>query len=137
MKFKLTQLSDIRKMVPTFFDALKGRKMIAFHGEMGVGKTTFISELLKYMGVEDSVSSPTFSIVNEYHSNSFGKIYHFDFYRINDAYEALDIGVEEIFEEDAYCFMEWPQKIDNLIPSDCVLVHIELDNDARIVNLEI
>ena len=102
-----------------------------------MGKTTFINGLLKLMSIEDHVSSPTFSIVNEYFSRDFGKVYHFDFYRIENEMEALDIGVEEIFEENAYCFIEWPEKIDNLIPENCVSVHIELDNAVRIIHLDL
>lgn len=137
MRFVLKHLSDIEEVAPAFLKALGDRKMIAFHGEMGAGKTTFINGLLSQMSIEDHVSSPTFSIVNEYYSDSHGKVYHFDFYRIEDEMEALDIGVEEIFEEDAWCFMEWPEKIDNLIPSNCVSVYIEIENDVRIIKLEL
>ena len=137
MRFVLNQLSDIEKVAPAFLAALGHQKMVAFHGNMGVGKTTFIKGLLSNMSVNDHVSSPTFSIVNEYYSDQYGKVYHFDFYRIQDEMEALDIGVEEIFEEDAYCFMEWPEKIDNLIPQNCVSVHIEQDNDVRIIQLDL
>ena len=92
---------------------------------MGAGKTTFITGLMEYMGVVDHVSSPTFSIVNEYHSDDYGNIYHFDFYRLEDEDEALNIGIEEIFDENAWCFMEWPEKIDNLLPENTVSVYIK------------
>ncbi|MDG1914946.1 MAG: tRNA (adenosine(37)-N6)-threonylcarbamoyltransferase complex ATPase subunit type 1 TsaE [Crocinitomix sp.] len=137
MKFVLSRLGDIEKVAPQFIAALGDRKMLAFHGEMGAGKTTFINGLLAQMSIEDHVSSPTFSIINEYFSPEYGKVYHFDFYRIEDEMEALDIGVEDIFDEDAYCFIEWPERIDNLIPENCVSVHIELDNDVRIIHLEL
>ena len=137
MRFVLSNLEDIEKVAPQFIEALGDNKMVAFHGEMGAGKTTFINGLLSHMSIEDHTSSPTFSIVNEYHSSEFGKTYHFDFYRIEDEMEALDIGVEEIFEENAYCFMEWPERIHNLIPENCVSVHIELDNAVRIIHLEL
>lgn len=137
MKFVLRHLSDIEKVAPEFIAALDDHKMVAFNGEMGTGKTTFIKGLLSYMKIEDHVSSPTFSIVNEYRSPQYGKVYHFDFYRIEDETEALDIGVEEIFEEDAYCFMEWPEKIHNLLPSNCVSVNIELENNVRIIQLDL
>jgi len=135
MKFELRNLTDIKTVAPAFLNALGDYKMIAFYGEMGAGKTTFINGLLSEMAIEDHVSSPTFSIVNEYYSSSFGKVYHFDFYRIEDEMEALDIGVEEIFEEDAWCFIEWPEKIDNLLPENCVEVSIEIEKDVRIINL--
>ncbi|NOQ73566.1 MAG: tRNA (adenosine(37)-N6)-threonylcarbamoyltransferase complex ATPase subunit type 1 TsaE [Crocinitomix sp.] len=137
MRFVLSSLEDIKKVAPEFIAALGDRKMVAFYGEMGAGKTTFINGLLALMSIEDHVSSPTFSIVNEYFSRVYGKVYHFDFYRIEDEVEALDIGVEEIFDENAYCFIEWPEKIDNLIPENCVSVHIELDNAVRIIHLEL
>lgn len=137
MKFVLRHLSDIEKVAPEFIAALDNRKMVAFNGEMGAGKTTFIKGLLAYMKIEDHVSSPTFSIVNEYRSPIYGKVYHFDFYRIEDETEALDIGVEEIFEENAYCFMEWPEKIHNLLPANCVSVNIELENNVRIIQLDL
>lgn len=137
MRFVLEHLSDIERFAPEFLNTLRDRKMVAFHGQMGAGKTTFINGLLSEMAIEDHASSPTFSIVNEYFSSAYGKVYHFDFYRIEDEIEALDIGVEEIFEEDAWCFIEWPEKIDNLIPQNCVSVHIELDKDVRIIHIEL
>jgi tRNA threonylcarbamoyladenosine biosynthesis protein TsaE len=100
MKFELGHLSVIKKVVPEFFNALGQRKIVAFYGEMGAGKTTFIKGLLEYMSIEDHASSPTFSIVNEYFSSNYGKVYHFDFYRILSEREALDIGVEEFFDDD-------------------------------------
>lgn len=106
-------------------------KFVIFSGEMGVGKTTLINSVLKHMDVQDHTSSPTFSIVNEYFSVNYGSIYHFDFYRIKDDNEALDIGVEEIFEEDAYCFIEWPERIQNLLPDKIVRVNIQLEGTTR------
>ncbi len=137
MEFILDTVADIKSVAPKFLEALKTQKKIAFYGAMGAGKTTFINGLLQFMKIEDHVSSPTFSIVNQYYSNSFGDVYHFDFYRIENEMEALDIGLEEIFEEDAYCFMEWPERIDNLIPENCVSVHISVENECRIVKLEL
>jgi tRNA threonylcarbamoyladenosine biosynthesis protein TsaE len=137
MKFVLDHLADIPRVAPSFLDALKGNKIVAFEGEMGAGKTTFIQGLLAYMQIEDHVSSPTFSIVNEYFSAPYGKVYHFDFYRIEDEIEALDIGVDEIFDEDAYSFMEWPSKIANLLPDNTVFVTIESVNDIRTITVRL
>jgi len=92
---------------------------------MGVGKTTFIKALVKTLGVKDTVSSPTFSLVNEYRTNENKSVFHFDFYRINDEVEALDMGIEEYFDTDAYCFVEWPEKIINLLPLHAVSVSIK------------
>ncbi len=138
MKFELSHLSDIKKVVPEFLNALGASKIVAFYGEMGAGKTTFIKGLLDYMAIEDHASSPTFSIVNEYFSTRFGKVYHFDFYRILSEREALDIGIEEFFDDDnAYCFIEWPQKIHNLLPLNSVSVSIEVENEKRIIHLDV
>jgi tRNA threonylcarbamoyladenosine biosynthesis protein TsaE len=102
---------------------------------MGVGKTTLIKELSLQLGVTDIVSSPTFSIVNEYNSLSQGKIYHFDFYRLNYEKEAFDIGYEDYFFGDDYCFIEWPEMIPNLIEDDMVVVKIGLDGFKRVIEV--
>lgn len=92
-------------------------KIILFYAKMGVGKTTLIKEISKQLGSDDVVSSPTFSLVNEYASEN-GPLFHFDFYRIEEEVEALDIGVEEYFDNDHWVFIEWPEKIPNLLPED-------------------
>lgn len=113
------------------------KKIVLFNGEMGAGKTTLIKELVKQLGVEDAVSSPTFSLVNEYHTNNGKKIYHFDFYRIEDEEEAYDIGIEDYFyDKDAWCFIEWGEKVENLLPLDIVNINIEVI-DANNRTLEI
>jgi tRNA threonylcarbamoyladenosine biosynthesis protein TsaE len=104
-------------------------KVLLFYGEMGVGKTTLIKEIVKQLGSNDGVSSPTFSLVNEYHKVNGDKIYHFDFYRINNEYEALDIGVEEYFYSDCWCLIEWPNKVENLLPLNSVTITITANSD--------
>lgn len=99
-----------------------------FFGEMGSGKTTFIKSLCAQMGVRDTMSSPTFSIVNEYKTDSDKKIYHFDFYRIKNEAEAYDIGSEEYFYSGDFCFIEWPEKIQSLIPAEHAEVSIVVEN---------
>ncbi len=99
-------------------------KVLLFHGKMGVGKTTLIKEIVKQLGVNDNVSSPTFSLVNEYHSLNNEIIYHFDFYRIEEEEEAMDIGIEEYFYSGNWCLVEWPNKVENLVPLKCVNVFI-------------
>lgn len=111
-------------------------KTLLFYGEMGVGKTTLIKELAKQLGHTDWVSSPTFSLVNEY-ENTAGKLYHFDFYRINDQEEALSIGVEEYLYSGEWCFIEWPEKILNLLPEEAHKIIISKnDNDSRNIIIE-
>lgn len=99
-----------------------------FFGEMGSGKTTFIKSLCVEMGVKDSLSSPTFSIINEYESDDHKKIYHFDFYRIKNEAEAYDIGSEEYFYSGDVCLIEWPERIPSLIPSEHTEISITVEN---------
>ncbi|MDD3722535.1 MAG: tRNA (adenosine(37)-N6)-threonylcarbamoyltransferase complex ATPase subunit type 1 TsaE [Lutibacter sp.] len=104
-------------------------KVLLFYGEMGVGKTTLIKEIVSQLGSSDTVSSPTFSLVNEYHTADGEKVYHFDFYRINNENEALDIGVEEYFYSDCWCLVEWPEKVKNLVPLNSVMITITTNSD--------
>ena len=111
-------------------------KIILFYGEMGVGKTTLISALVKQLGGDSEVSSPTFSIVNEYIVDN-DKVYHFDFYRIEDEYEALDIGVEDYFESGHWIFIEWPDKIKKILPLNAEFSYIKLnENGSRSLILD-
>ncbi len=97
---------------------------------MGSGKTTLIKEIVKQLGVDEVASSPTFSLVNEYHSDKGEIIYHFDFYRIENEEEAFDIGVEEYFYSDHWCFIEWPEKVENLLPLESVAIHLTINQDT-------
>ncbi len=100
-------------------------RIFAFYGKMGSGKTTFIKSLCKISGVTDIVNSPTFSIINEYKTDVGDSIFHFDFYRIKKQEEVLDIGYEDYFFSGSYCFIEWPEKVENLLPENTVRVIIE------------
>ena len=104
-------------------------KIVLFKGEMGAGKTTLIKALCKQLNVADNVSSPTFSIVNEYHAAN-EVIYHFDFYRINNLREVYDMGYEEYFFGGHRCFIEWPEKIDSLLPENCIKIFISENEDG-------
>lgn len=106
-----------------------GEKFFVFEGDMAAGKTTFIKVLCQTLGVKDVVSSPTFSIVNEYESPN-GTIFHFDFYRLKNLREAFDIGYEEYFYSGNYCLVEWPQKVDELLPEKYLKVGIEIVDDS-------
>ena len=109
--------------------------IIAFYGKMGAGKTTLIKVICEIMGVDEVVSSPTFSLVNEYHTGDDEIIYHFDFYRINDISEAYDFGYEEYFYSDNFCFIEWPEKIEELLPDNTFSVNIlTLADGSRQIN---
>jgi tRNA threonylcarbamoyladenosine biosynthesis protein TsaE len=112
-------------------------KVFALYGEMGVGKTTLIKKLVEILGSHDETSSPTFSLVNEYFSKSAGTIYHFDFYRIESEEEVFDIGYEDYIYSGNYCFIEWPEKIANLLPARYVKVTIKDQESKRVITLSI
>jgi tRNA threonylcarbamoyladenosine biosynthesis protein TsaE len=108
-------------------------KIVAFYGKMGAGKTSLIKELCSELGTKDIVNSPTFSIVNIYDTES-EKIYHFDCYRLNSITEALDLGVEDYFYSNHYCFIEWPENIETILPNDIIKITIEhsIDNTRKV-----
>jgi len=128
----LSQLPQVAQQVITFAGDIK---IWAFDGEMGAGKTTLIKAICELFEVEDNVSSPTFSIVNEYWSDKVKSIYHFDFYRLKDESEALDIGIEEYFDSGNYCFLEWPSKIESLLPDPLLQIQITLEGNKRVIHL--
>lgn len=112
-------------------------KVLLFYGEMGVGKTTLIKSICKALESDDVISSPTFSLVNEYRTRNGAPIYHFDFYRIESEEEALDIGVEDYFYSDAWCLIEWPNNIENLLPLDATEIQLEYSgNGQRTIQLK-
>jgi tRNA threonylcarbamoyladenosine biosynthesis protein TsaE len=123
-------LADLNKVAKDFIEKAGNCRVWLLYGEMGSGKTTFIKDLCSHLGVADVMSSPTFSIVNEYLTRSNAKVFHFDFYRIKNEVEAYDIGTEEYFYSGNYCFVEWPEKIPSLIPSERVEVSIQPENQT-------
>lgn len=125
--FSLDQIQEVAKQIL----AQNPKKIILFNGEMGVGKTTLIKQLCKSLGVEDATSSPTFSLVNEYYTSNNQIVYHFDFYRLNKETEALDMGVDDYLYSGNWCFIEWSEKIANLIPEEHSTVIIELLTDGK------
>jgi tRNA threonylcarbamoyladenosine biosynthesis protein TsaE len=125
--FSLDQLKEVAQKII----AENPNKVILFHGEMGVGKTTLIKQLCKTLGVTDTTSSPTFSLVNEYQTNVNQMIYHFDFYRLNKEEEALDMGIDDYLYSGNWCFIEWAEKIPNLIPEAHSVITIELLSDGK------
>lgn len=140
LQLKIASLTDLPMAAQNLVEFLRKSRIknVAFYGEMGAGKTTLISAMLTYMGVESNAASPTFSIVNENYSAVYGKIYHFDFYRLNSPTEALDFGIEEIFSEQAWCLMEWPEKIGNLLPEKHVTIRITVDeHECRLIEAKV
>ena len=132
---KLEELDEIAKVLLAIFG---NQKKVVFFGEMGVGKTTLIKSICKALNVQDIVNSPTFSVVNEYHDRHGNSLYHFDFYRINDLEEALDLGIEEYFYSKHWIFIEWPEKISTFLPNKVDKVHLRLNkNNFRALKLSV
>lgn len=127
--FEKVTLSELESIAKQLIRVTEVSKVVIFNGEMGAGKTTFIKTIGKVLGVTDTMSSPTFSIVNEYSTASDDKVFHFDFYRIKNETEAYDIGTEEYFDSGYYCFIEWPDKIVSLLPGKYVEVSIARDHN--------
>ena len=125
---KINELHEYETAAQTFISMMGDKKIFAFYGKMGVGKTTFIKSLCQALGVNDTVNSPTFAIVNEYEDREQRTIFHFDFYRIKSLEEVYNMGYEEYVYSDAICFMEWPELIEELLPEETTKVYIE-END--------
>ena len=133
MEIKINDLNSIRETAREFIDHMDGRKVFAFYGKMGAGKTTFIKAVCEELGVEDVITSPTFAIINEY-SGKDDTIYHFDFYRIKKLEEVYDMGYEDYFYSGALCFIVWPELIEEVLPGDAVKVQIiEKEDGTRAV----
>lgn len=131
-------LDNITEVARKFIDEIGKNRIFLFDGEMGAGKTTFIAEVCRLLGADDDFGSPTFSLVNEYADKEGRPIYHFDFYRIDNPQEALEIGVEDYFYSGNLCFVEWPDRLGNLIPEEAVVVRIEENPDnSRKISLHV
>ncbi len=131
---KIENIESIQSVAIQFVDFLKStkRRVFCFDGSMGVGKTTFIKAICEQLGTTDTVNSPTFAIINEYGINDNKKVYHFDFYRIEKIEEAIDIGTLDYFDSGCFCFIEWAENVEKLIPEDAVKINIvELPNKER------
>ncbi|SMO40538.1 tRNA (adenosine(37)-N6)-threonylcarbamoyltransferase complex ATPase subunit type 1 TsaE [Solitalea koreensis] len=136
MTLTVNQESELLSAAEQLLTFAENERIFIFNGEMGAGKTTFIKTICKALGVKNNVSSPSFALVNEYQSSS-AKIYHFDFYRLKNEVEALDMGCEEYFSSGDYCFIEWPSKIPNYLPKQLISVTIEEQTDgSRTINAE-
>ena len=128
-KIKIDSLSDLPEVAQAVIDSLDGRSVVVFRAGMGAGKTTLISRIVALLGAEDTVTSPTFALVNQYEGTQH-RIYHFDFYRIERVEEALDFGSEEYLSSGELCLVEWPEKIEPLLPEDTMVVKIEILGDT-------
>lgn len=130
MEIIIPSLSSINKAAQQFLAQMGDHKVIAFYGEMGAGKTTFIKALCQTLGVEDVITSPTFSLVNEYTDSEGNSIFHFDFYRIKKLDEVYDMGYEDYFYGGSLCLLEWPELIEDILPEEALKVTITEEADG-------
>lgn len=134
MQIKIESLERIHEAAREFIDKKGAATVFAFYGKMGAGKTTFIKAVCEELGVEDVITSPTFAIVNEYTDREGSPVYHFDFYRIKKLEEVYDMGYEDYFDSGNLCFLEWPELIEELLPTDAAKVTIvEQEDGSRLV----
>ena len=129
-KIEIDSLSELERVAEEILSALGERRVVLLRGGMGAGKTTLVSRIASKLGAEDTVTSPTFALVNQYEGRE-GTIYHFDFYRINRVEEVFDLGYEEYFYSGDLCLVEWPEKIERLMPDDLVEVRITVDSPTE------
>ena len=135
-RIEIGSLSELKYVAQEVVESLDGRNVVLLRGEMGAGKTTLISRIAAYLGAEDTVTSPTFALVNQYEGSEC-RIYHFDFYRIEEIEEVFDLGYEEYFYSGDLCLVEWPEKIEPLLPDDAMTVRITVgDDEHRIFEIE-
>lgn len=137
-RIEISSLEGLDAAAARFLDEIGDNRIIAFYAPMGAGKTTFTTAVCRVLGVrEDAVSSPTFSIVNEYRTAAGDSVFHFDFYRITKIAEALDIGFYDYIDSGCLCFMEWPENIGEILPEETLHVHISvLPDDSRVISWE-
>lgn len=134
MKIVIPDKGRLPEAARHFLGLTADHRLFAFYGQMGSGKTTFIKALCRELGVTDTVTSPTFTLVNEYRRPGTSPVYHFDFYRIKKPSEALDFGIEEYFDSGSVCFMEWPELIEPLLPEETLRIHISvLEDGTRVI----
>ena len=135
-RIEIDALSDLPRVAEEVINSLDGRTVVLLRGGIGAGKTTLVSRIAALLGAEDTVTSPTFALVNQYEGSEY-RIYHFDFYRIDRIEEVFDLGYEEYFYSGDLCLVEWPEKIEPLIPDDAMVVRITVgDDEQRIFEIE-
>ncbi|MDO5664394.1 MAG: tRNA (adenosine(37)-N6)-threonylcarbamoyltransferase complex ATPase subunit type 1 TsaE [Bacteroidia bacterium] len=137
MQLRINNIFEINNVAKQFITQIGSKNVFAFYGAMGAGKTTFIKAICEELGVQETITSPTFAIINEYKDAEGNSIYHFDFYRINKLEEAFDFGYEDYFYSGNLCFIEWPELVEPLLPDNTVKVFItETDNGERTIEIK-
>ena len=129
MTITIKSEKELEKVVTEFLKFSNDVKIAFLHGDLGAGKTTFVKKLVSMLDSEEEASSPTYTLVNEY-ALPEGRLYHIDLYRLNDTHEAQDMGIEEYFDNDAWCFVEWPDKVQNLLPLESSVIKLTINEDG-------
>jgi tRNA threonylcarbamoyladenosine biosynthesis protein TsaE len=136
MKIRIRNKRELPAAAKTLLNNFQGKRIFAFYGAMGAGKTTFIKAVCESLGAADLVTSPSFTLINEYRRSDGGSLYHIDLYRIKNRNEMLDLGIEEYFSSGSYCFIEWPEMIEEILPSETVNIKITVGkNEERILEI--
>lgn len=136
MKFRVDEVESLPEVAAQILESTK-KKVFLFKGDLGAGKTTMIKAFCKVLGSEDDFSSPTFALVNHYKSSDQQDVFHFDFYRIRNVEEAMDIGFDEYLDSNSYCFIEWPEIVLKLIFTDYVTIKIKAEDKSRIIKVHL
>ncbi|MEZ5197486.1 MAG: tRNA (adenosine(37)-N6)-threonylcarbamoyltransferase complex ATPase subunit type 1 TsaE [Bacteroidales bacterium] len=130
--FDCKSISELKEAAKLLIEKYPDSRVFAFDGEMGAGKTTFIKSICDFLGVKDVVTSPTFAIINVYKTNGDAEVFHFDLYRLKSIEEFFDIGYEDYFYGDSYCFIEWPEKVEEYLPDGTIRVNIDTETDSEL-----
>lgn len=127
--YSVNSIEGLKNVAVDLLDLLANHQIVALEGQMGAGKTTFVQQVLKSMGIEELEGSPTYSLINQYESPFFGTVYHLDLYRLNSLDEVFDIGIEELLYQKCVCLIEWPEKMVELLPDNTIWVYIRIEED--------
>jgi tRNA threonylcarbamoyladenosine biosynthesis protein TsaE len=135
---KIASIAELKDAAANLINHFPEQRVFAFYGKMGAGKTTFIQSICRHLGSDDNVTSPTFALINEYITKNMDSLFHFDFYRIEKLEEAYDMGYEDYIYSGNYCFIEWPEMIESLLPQNVVEVKIEVgDDNSRTISAKV
>ena len=135
--YSVNSIDSLKEIVIDLLELLNDHQIVALEGQMGAGKTTFVQQVLKAMGIEELDGSPTYSLINQYESPFFGTVYHLDLYRLNSLEEIFDIGIEELLYQKCICLIEWPEKMIELLPDNTIWVYLRVEEDfSRTITLK-
>jgi tRNA threonylcarbamoyladenosine biosynthesis protein TsaE len=127
--YSVNSIDSLKDIVIDLLELLNDHQIVALEGQMGAGKTTFVQQVLKAMGIEELEGSPTYSLINQYESPFYGRVYHLDLYRLNSLEEIFDIGIEELLYQKCICLIEWPEKMIELLPDNTIWVYLRVEED--------